>query len=60
MRLSLLEILACPACKHHPLVLKMMREDGEGVVEGTLKCLQCEAEYPITDGIPDLIPPKDK
>ncbi len=60
MRLALLDILACPVCKHHPLHLQTIKEDAEGVVEGTLRCQQCNAEYPITDGIPDLIPPKDR
>ncbi len=59
MRLALLDILACPVCKNHPLHLQTIKEDDEGVVEGRLKCLQCKAEYPITDGIPDLIPLKD-
>ena len=58
MRLALMDILACPVCKHHPLELTVAREDNKGVVEGTLKCPQCKAEYPIKDGIPDLMPPR--
>jgi SAM-dependent methyltransferase len=40
-----LEILRCPACK--------------GALEQSadrLRCLRCEARYPIVEGIPDLIP----
>jgi uncharacterized protein YbaR (Trm112 family) len=58
MRKDLLDILACPACKHHPLELEIEREvDGE-VVEGRLHCQNCGASYVIEDGIPDLIPPE--
>jgi SAM-dependent methyltransferase len=42
---TLLEILRCPACK--------------GALEQTaerFRCPRCEADYPIVDGIPDLIP----
>jgi len=42
---TLFEILRCPACK--------------GALEQTAKrfrCPRCEADYPIIDGIPDLIP----
>lgn len=60
MRLVLLEVLACPVCKHHPLGLTIVKEDLEGVVEGTLSCPRCGTEYPITDSIPDMIPPRDK
>jgi uncharacterized protein YbaR (Trm112 family) len=43
--IDLLSILACPLCK-----TKFSKESG-----GSLKCLNCAAEYPIVDGIPFLI-----
>jgi uncharacterized protein YbaR (Trm112 family) len=56
LRRPLLEILACPVCKHHPLTLHVKEEDLDGIVRGTLTCSRCAIDYPIIDGIPDLIP----
>jgi len=57
MKKDLLDILACPKCKHHPLELTVEREiDGE-VVEGRLVCVKCQVSYAIEDGIPNLLPP---
>ncbi|HQN75771.1 MAG TPA: methytransferase partner Trm112 [Methanomassiliicoccales archaeon] len=57
MKKDLLDILACPACKHHPLELQVERETAGEVVEGRLICPGCRATYIIEDGIPDLLPP---
>jgi uncharacterized protein YbaR (Trm112 family) len=43
--IDFLSVLACPLCK-----TKFVKESG-----GSLKCLNCAAEYPIIDGIPFLI-----
>ncbi len=58
MKKDLVDILACPACKHHPLELQVEREDAEEVVEGKLVCHGCKAVYVIEDGIPNLLPPE--
>jgi uncharacterized protein YbaR (Trm112 family) len=58
MKRQLLDILACPVCKHHPLELKATTESDGGVIEGTLTCTQCNIDYPIIEGIPDMIPPE--
>jgi uncharacterized protein YbaR (Trm112 family) len=58
MRKDLMDILACPMCRHHPLNLRIDKEDGKGVIEGRLMCPKCKAEYPISEGIPDLLPKK--
>ncbi len=58
MKKDLLDILACPVCKHHPLELTVEREDGTEVIEGKLTCRRCGASYIIEDGIPDLLPPE--
>jgi len=55
MRRSLLAILCCPVCKGD-LALRITGEEGEEIVEGGLFCGTCRIEYPIADGIPDLIP----
>ncbi|MCX6650154.1 MAG: methytransferase partner Trm112 [Methanomassiliicoccales archaeon] len=57
MKKDLLDILACPVCKHHPLDLVVEREDGGEVAEGRLVCGKCQASYVIEDGIPNLLPP---
>jgi len=58
MKRDLLDILCCPVCKGD-LVLKTTKEADE-IVEGTLTCGHCRHDYPITDGIPDLLPPDFK
>jgi uncharacterized protein YbaR (Trm112 family) len=58
MRKDLMDILACPMCRHHPLNLRIDKEDAKGVIEGLLMCPKCKAEYVISDGIPDLLPKK--
>ncbi|KXA96196.1 hypothetical protein AKJ38_03715 [candidate division MSBL1 archaeon SCGC-AAA259I14] len=42
---ELLEILACPYCK------KRVKLEGEKLI-----CPECGREYPIEDGIPNMLP----
>jgi uncharacterized protein len=56
MQHSLLEILVCPVCKGN-LELKVEAEKDGEIVTGSLRCAKCGVIYPITDGIPDLLPP---
>jgi len=56
MRHDLLDILACPVCKS-PLSLAETRAESGEVIEGTLTCTACGEVYPITEGIPNLLPP---
>ena len=51
-----MEILACPLCKG-VLTLSVDREDDQEVIEGSLHCAACNETYPITDAIPNLLPP---
>mgnify|MGYP000879921401 CR=1 FL=1 len=60
MKRQLLDILACPACRHHPLELKETRTEGGEIEEGSLTCPRCHATYPISGGIPDMLPPQDR
>lgn len=55
MRKSLMEILCCPVCKGE-LELTVTEEGGEEVLEGTLRCAACSVDYPISEGIPNLLP----
>jgi uncharacterized protein YbaR (Trm112 family) len=57
MKRSLVDILVCPVCKG-PLELKV-EEEGKGeVIKGSFRCANCLVDYPITDGIPNLLPQK--
>ncbi|MCQ8894557.1 MAG: methytransferase partner Trm112 [Methanolinea sp.] len=55
MRRSLLPILCCPVCKGD-LSLKVTVENDIEIVEGELSCPTCGVVYPISEGIPDLLP----
>jgi len=51
-----MDILCCPVCKGD-LVLTVTEEDEKEVLEGELRCATCKADYPIHEGIPNLLPP---
>lgn len=57
MKPSMMEILCCPVCKGD-LILDVMKEDDLEVLEGRLRCKACAIDYPIEDGIPNLLPPE--
>ncbi len=57
MKKKLMDILACPVCKHHPLELMVSKEDDKEVLEGKIRCAKCNVDYPIEDGIPNMLPP---
>jgi len=57
MRRSLQEIVCCPVCRGD-LELVVTTEDENGdVLEGRFRCGACAVDYPIEDGIPNLLPP---
>jgi uncharacterized protein YbaR (Trm112 family) len=60
MKRKLLEILACPICKYHPLELEIYKEDDKEIVEGKLHCPKCKIDYPIEDAIPNMLPPEGR
>ena len=55
MKHSLMDILCCPVCKGD-LTLRVDKEDAKEILEGGLHCAACNVEYPIHEGIPDLLP----
>ncbi len=59
MRPDLLDILRCPVCRGE-LALTVGKKDGEEILTGTLACAHCAVNYPIDDGIPDLLPPDER
>lgn len=48
---DLFDILACPLCRGN----LEYTDSNKGLV-----CSNCGAKYPIEDGIPNLLPPKEK
>ena len=59
MRRDLMDILACPMCKGD-LDLKVEKENKKEILEGSLTCRKCKIDYPIEDGIPNLLPPDER
>jgi uncharacterized protein YbaR (Trm112 family) len=55
MKKSLVEILVCPTSKAS-LKLAVDDADGEEVIEGGLICPTCDHTFPITQGVPNLLP----
>lgn len=56
MRKGLIDIICCPDDKEL-LELRDAREDEhEDVIEGKLHCHECGFDFPIEDGIPNLLP----
>lgn len=55
MRRTLLDILCCPVCKGG-LSLFVAEENEREILEGMLSCARCNVDYPIHDGIPNLLP----
>ncbi len=60
MKRTMMDILACPIDKTHPLELYSTKEkDGsQTVVEGVLFCPKCSRFYPIIEEIPVMLPDK--
>ena len=56
MKRSLMDILCCPVCKGD-LTLHVDQENEKEILEGKLRCAACHVEYPVHEGIPNLLPP---
>jgi len=57
MKRELMPILVCPVCKGK-LELKTEKESQNEIISGVLYCPRCKVSYPITDTIPNLLPPE--
>lgn len=55
MRRTLLDIICCPVCKGD-LELKVEEENPDEIIAGKLTCKNCNVDYPIEEGIPNLLP----
>tara|TARA_Y100000590_G_scaffold351154_1_gene403306 strand:+ start:474 stop:743 length:270 start_codon:yes stop_codon:yes gene_type:complete len=56
MKEKLLEILACPMCKNHPLELIKIKSKDEEIEEGALYCDSCNRHFLIIEEIPVMLP----
>jgi len=56
MWLSTVQMLQCPDCRAHPLGLQAIKTSGDNVVEGTLTCPSCGAQYSIAEGVARMLP----
>lgn len=56
MNKQLMDILACPIDKHHPLEIFECKLKTDVIVEGAIFCEKCSRFYPIIDEIPIMLP----
>jgi len=56
MNRNLLNILACPMDKNHPLELFEITEKDNIILEGILFCPKCSRFFPIIEEIPIMLP----
>jgi uncharacterized protein YbaR (Trm112 family) len=55
MKREITKILCCPTCKG-TLTLSVEKEENGEILTGLFTCSHCNVTYPISDGIPDLLP----
>ena len=56
MNKNMIDILACPIDKNHPLELFEVKEKDNIISEGVLFCTKCSRFYPIIEEIPIMLP----
>ena len=56
MNKNMMDILACPIDKYHPLELNVIKEKDNVVSEGVIVCKKCSRFYPIIEEIPIMLP----
>lgn len=56
MNKNMMDILACPIDKYHPLELNVIKEKNNVVSEGVIVCTKCSRFYPIIEEIPIMLP----
>ena len=59
MKSDLMDVLCCPVCRGD-LTLTVRSREGEEILTGSLHCAKCGVDYPIEDGIPDLLPADER
>ena len=56
MNRTMMDILACPIDKNHPLELCEIKEKDNVISEGAIFCPKCSRFYPIIEEIPIMLP----
>ena len=59
MKRWVLDIICCPVCKGTFMLTEMEGNDTE-ITEGLLTCTACKRVYPISSGIPNLLPNREQ
>lgn len=60
MHPSLLDLLICSTCRHDGrLRLEAVEQQGDQILEGSLRCGACGARFPILRGTPRFVPSDD-
>jgi uncharacterized protein YbaR (Trm112 family) len=59
VKAELMDILCCPVCRGD-LSLTVRSQRGIEIEQGSLRCAACREDYPIEDGIPNLLPPDER
>ena len=54
MKRSLMDIIVCPVCKGE-LKLTVAAEEAGEIITGSLRCENCQVDYPIEESIPNLL-----
>ncbi len=54
MKVGLLRLLACPVCQGD-FEARAKRTDEEGIIDGKVVCLVCQASFPIIRGVPRFV-----
>ena len=55
MKKDFVTILCCPVCLGN-LELIEIKAEKDDIIEGLLRCVKCNREYPIRDGTAHLVP----
>ena len=56
MKRELMEILCCPVCKGNVTLTVTDEDDWDGITSGKIHCEKCNVDYPIEDGVPNMLP----
>jgi len=64
LKTETIEILCCPVCRGDLELIATETVETEGgatdVITGILRCGACGVDYPIAEGIPNLLPQEKK